>query len=204
MLSAMSHSSNSFQAGDSPKGGCESHFIDTIDLMPGRLRSFALLLPILLLGSVLLFWARSYLPEEIHFRSHQGRLLIFFVTGEYVHWFDQSSAQYSGSQTAMDFCQRVAEVQSMPALHLGGFEWVDLNFKSSYPGYIAIPYWALAALLAALSVWAMLRRRAQRERFLPGHCRAYGYDLRGSNGKCPECGAETQAAAQTTSTAAAG
>src|SRR6266550_5914103 len=169
-----------------------------------RLRSLALLLPILLLGLVLLLWARSYLPDQTHFRSHQGRMLIFFVTGGYVLWFDPSSAQYSGSETAVEYCRRVAQVQSLPMLRLGGFEWTDLNFKSSFPGFVAIPYWFIATVLGALSPWAILRRRSQRDHFLPGHCHACGYDLRGSNGKCPECGRDTSRSANTTSTAATG
>jgi hypothetical protein len=158
-----------------------------------RLRSFVLLLPILLLGLVLLLWARSYLPEHTCFRSHQGRLLIFFVAGDFVLWFDRSSPQYHSSEATVDYCRRVAQVQPLPSYRIAGFEWTDLNFKSSFPGFIAIPYWAIATALAALSTWAMLRRRSLRERSLPGHCRACGYDLRGSSEKCPECGMATAA-----------
>src|SRR5438045_847589 len=140
--------------------------------MARRVPHFLFFLPPLLLILVLLLWARSYLPDQTNFRSHQGRLLIFFVTGNYVLWFDSSSAQYSGTEAAIDYCRRVAEVQPLPTLRFAGFEWTDLNFKSSYPGFIAIPYWSIAALLAVVSIWAILRRRNQRERFLPGHCRA--------------------------------
>src|SRR6266566_3347797 len=118
-----------------------------------RLRSFLLLLPALLLAFVLLAWARSYLPDQTCFRSHQGRLLIFFVTGNYVGWFEPGSTQYSASQTVMDYCRRVAQVQSLPSHQAAGFEWTNLNFKSSYPGFIAIPYWAISLVLAGLSLW---------------------------------------------------
>jgi hypothetical protein len=159
-----------------------------------RLRSFLLLLPILLLGLVLLMWARSYLPDQTCFRSHQGRLLIFFVSGGYVQWFDHGSSQYKDAEAAVDFCRRVAQVQSLPSHRLAGFEWTNLNFKSSYPGFIAIPYWAIAALLTILAAWAIVRRRTLRQRLLPGHCRTCGYDLRASGEKCPECGAAKAAA----------
>ena len=172
--------------------------------MLGRLRSFLLLLPILVLGLVLLLWARSYLPEHTFFRSHQGRLLIFFAAGEYALWFDSSSTQYHSSDAAMDFCRRVAQVQPLPSHQAFGFEWTNLNFKTSYPGFIAIPYWFIAFLLAALSCWSLLRRRSQRARFLPGHCRACGYDLRGSGGRCPECGHPADSPPHTTPAAAAG
>src|SRR4051812_48541983 len=70
-----------------------------------RLRSLLLLLPILLLAFVLLSWARSYLPEETHIRSHQGRLLIFFVAGGYARWFDSNSTEYHSSEAAVDMCR---------------------------------------------------------------------------------------------------
>jgi hypothetical protein len=169
-----------------------------------KFRSFILLLPILLLGFVLLLWARSYLPENTFFRSHQGRILIFFAAGQYVLWFDPNSAEHHSSETAMDMCRRIAKAQPLPSLRVAGFEWTDMNFKSSYPGFIAIPYWAIASLLAALSGWSLLRRRSHREQLLPGHCRACGYDLRGSNGACPECGHESPSPPHTTPAAAAG
>ena len=176
----------------------------TITPMLRRLRSFALLLPILLLGLVLILWAISYLPDQICFRSHQGRLLIFFVSGSYVRWFERSTDQYRSTDAEVDYCRRVAEVQPLPMFRLAGFEWTGINFKSTFPGFVAIPYWFIATILAALSLWAILRRRSQRQRFLPGHCRACGYDLRGTNGKCPECGQDTSRFANSTSTAATG
>ena len=157
-----------------------------------RLRNFAWLIPIVLLILVALLWARSYLPEETYFRSHHGRLLIFFVSGNFEF----------GNQTAIDYSRRVAQVQNLPSLNFAGFEWTDLNFKSSYPGFIAVPYWFITSILAAISLWAILRRRSQRERSLPGHCRVCGYDLRGSHGKCPECGHDPALPADTTSAAA--
>src|SRR6266478_46062 len=161
-----------------------------------RLRRLALLLPILLLGLVLLSWARSYLPDQTYFRTHQGRLLIFFISG--------GSPPTESSETLVDYSRRIAQVQSRPSLQFLGFEWTDLVFKSSYPGFIAIPFWFIAAVLAVFSLWAILRLRSQRARFLPGHCRSCGYDLRGSNGKCPECGQEVPRPLRTTSTAAVG
>jgi hypothetical protein len=53
-----------------------------------------------------------------------------------------------------------------------------------------LPFWALFLLCAAYPtiyfIRSPLRRRQRRRR---GQCLDYGYDLRGSGGKCPECGA---------------
>ena len=53
-----------------------------------------------------------------------------------------------------------------------------------------LPYWSLltlAATTSALLIFLCIRslRRARR-----GFCLSCGYDLRGSTGTCPECGAE--------------
>lgn len=42
--------------------------------------------------------------------------------------------------------------------------------------------WPLAAVMRGAAAWGVRRRRKE------GHCAACGYDLRGSPGRCPECG----------------
>jgi len=50
-----------------------------------------------------------------------------------------------------------------------------------------IPYWFLALLFAAAPIhWARVLRLWRRHG--GGHCRACGYDLRATPGRCPECG----------------
>ena len=54
---------------------------------------------------------------------------------------------------------------------------------------LRLPHWSAALALAALpSAWT-LRLLRQRRRATAGLCRACGYDLRASPGRCPECGA---------------
>jgi hypothetical protein len=171
--------------------------------MLGRLRSFVVFVPVALLVLVLLLWARSYLPDQTFIKSNQGRLIFFFVTARYLEWFEGPSGRFRNTDAAINYCQRSAQANARVNFRFAGFEWTNLNFKSTDPGFVAIPYWALAAGMAALSLWAMLRRRSQRERLLPGHCIACGYDLRASHEKCPECGVPVPVAQRTEATSPA-
>lgn len=52
---------------------------------------------------------------------------------------------------------------------------------------LRIPYWFTCAMLAALPTsWWILARRRYRAKMR--HCSTCGYDLRASEGRCPECG----------------
>ncbi len=61
----------------------------------------------------------------------------------------------------------------------------DIGLLANY-SYLIVPYWltiAICVVIFALS-WRPLRRRRRKL----GLCLACGYDLRGSAGRCPECG----------------
>jgi hypothetical protein len=69
-----------------------------------------------------------------------------------------------------------------------GFQYSWTNYSGNYYRlFLAIPYWALT-LLAALPLVLITVRCARRRRVLPGFCENCGYDLRASEGRCPECG----------------
>jgi hypothetical protein len=53
---------------------------------------------------------------------------------------------------------------------------------------LLIPYWMLAAPLAAVAVVTGLHAARLRRRRRPGLCCRCGYDLRASPERCPECG----------------
>ncbi|MCZ6655312.1 MAG: hypothetical protein O7D91_20080 [Planctomycetota bacterium] len=61
----------------------------------------------------------------------------------------------------------------------------DIGLLANY-SYLLVPYWltiAACAVIFALS-WQPLRRKRRKL----GLCLKCGYDLRGSKGRCPECG----------------
>lgn len=74
--------------------------------------------------------------------------------------------------------------------------WKTLGFGFAYysefpPGagsgaswVIAIPYWPIAGVLAALFYWQIRAKRNHHTSF----CSQCGYDLRGGHERCPECG----------------
>jgi hypothetical protein len=76
--------------------------------------------------------------------------------------------------------------------HLGFFlrrETQTAPWRVADNRVLAVPYWAVAAgllgpMTCRLIPWARARRRKR------GTCRACGYDLRGTPGRCPECGTE--------------
>jgi hypothetical protein len=56
---------------------------------------------------------------------------------------------------------------------------------------VVIPYWFPTSICGLVPVlWVMKSRRRWRERRRArlGLCRGCGYDLRASEGRCPECG----------------
>lgn len=57
--------------------------------------------------------------------------------------------------------------------------------------YVRIPYWLpmiLGTLTPVLWLRSAWRRRRQRSRAAKGLCAACGYDMRGIDSRCPECG----------------
>lgn len=103
--------------------------------------------------------------------------------------FDYEFAEQRGGQP-------YAYVPGYAAWQGWKYEWG--NFQIARPNYgppeiyrgysVTVPWWSIVAGLLAMPAlraarWARRRRRARRN-----CCVACGYDLRGSPGRCPECG----------------
>ena len=55
---------------------------------------------------------------------------------------------------------------------------------------VQVPFWPACAATALLPAVWLTRAARRRRRRRAGRCEACGYNLRGSPGRCPECGAE--------------
>lgn len=87
---------------------------------------------------------------------------------------------------------------SVTRWHALGFrvaQWVSTAGDGTLVEFAAVtvPYWALAAALSLLPLWAMWRSATTRRLRLSGRCEYCGYDLRATPGTCPECGKQAAA-----------
>ena len=154
--------------------------------MKRRLLNLLAAVSLLLFVAVVGAWARSYVPEQFHVRSHDGRLHLIFAAGQW-RLFDEDRHVTAG--------EILREIRGFASGDPGSVRWAFAGFELSLSdrrsGFwmLAIPYWALAFPSAAAAAWAIRARRTRSAREKAGHCAACGYDLRASPGRCPECGA---------------
>jgi len=92
----------------------------------------------------------------------------------------------------------------MGRLGLDGFAGTFVHLHPAQGGsfrLLAIPMYPFVATTAALPIFWFRRRLYRREaarRSSAGLCARCGYDLRGSPGRCPECGVESSSAESST------
>jgi len=55
--------------------------------------------------------------------------------------------------------------------------------------YASVPYWLLLVLLSIPPDYRVMKKLAAKRRSLQRRCLSYGYDLRATPARCPECGA---------------
>jgi hypothetical protein len=75
---------------------------------------------------------------------------------------------------------------------VGGGEWVRI-FDPERDVRIMFPQAVFVAAMLAFPVWWSFRMDQPRARRLRGLCPTCGYDLRGTPGRCPECGTVPEA-----------
>lgn len=157
--------------------------------MSRRLRRLVwVLLPLSLLAVCLLSWARSYLPDHAFVRTDRGSLLLFFVGADSAYRFDPAHNSYSGTGQNLAFVHQVVVQNKSRHWEMIGFAFIGFASVVDTPRVAAIPFWFLALLVGGVSAWTCRAYRRQVRRERGGSCRGCGYDLRASNGTCPECG----------------
>jgi hypothetical protein len=153
-------------------------------------------LTVALLLLVLISWAWSYLPANLHRESYNGRLYLLFSEAPIAE-LRSYSPTFPGFAAMTS--QLSANAPRSARWHALGFtlymgEWLPLLPDGSHGGlplpYIAlmVPYWSLASLAGLLTLIALLRVLRRKRAEFHGHCLSCGYDLRFSRDRCPECG----------------
>lgn len=159
-------------------------------------------LGLILFAAVVTLWVRSYRwsDELVHatgqtereFWTHRGHLVTAgFAQGhppqplsvgsfpQHQHrtslkeWYKQRSSAFLGFEYVESYVPR----PDTPRL--------TTNYRA-----IVLPLWPIALLLLPLPLWWLAGARQSRLRRRLGLCQTCGYDLRHSEGRCPECGTE--------------
>src|SRR5438876_1314925 len=130
--------------------------------------------PILAIVSLLLCvmavgcWARSLLAESYRVGSISGALALASIDCS-----DEFLKQVSQSDRGI--LESLAQ-NGTSEQHLLGFAHVRGSFAGANYWLIAIPYWFIVLLTAALPAWWWLTWRRTRRRRATGRCPACGYD----------------------------
>jgi predicted RNA-binding Zn-ribbon protein involved in translation (DUF1610 family) len=149
---------------------------------------------LLVLGA-LMAWLRSYLPPTLEWRSHDGRLMLFFSDGR-LGFINPDDRNYEGVATMN--AQLLAPMDEH--FRWWGFEYAKGNWalptgEEDEPGWrlrpfrmVALPYWAITIVAAIPMVLTARSHRVRGYRMRTGRCLHCGYDLRFTTTRCPECG----------------
>jgi hypothetical protein len=154
----------------------------------GRLFNLAAALSLLLCVAVCVLWVRSYLVSETV--EHDNGLRAYEVrTGRGSISFAYIVCNRLGpAERRWTYNRRLP---AYPALIADESYW-HFSYSNTVGRFagIIVPYAAPATLLALMPLWRLMSWKRSRGGRALGHCTNCGYDLRGTPGRCPECGAE--------------
>ncbi len=164
-----------------------------------RLKSLLFVAAVVVFSLALLAWTWSYAATS--YLDH-GRLLVIngnsgdIVNTVYaeddIHNRDEAHARPTRADGWYSLRDVAGRAPSGGWYHerFGGFGSGQLSASGS-TGVIrlfAVPLWSIVAPAGLVMVGLSLVSARARRRVAVGRCAACGYDLRGSPGRCPECG----------------
>ena len=158
------------------------------------------------LAAILFLWATSYYRYRLF--SDHGRILVLVVEADSGtdHWLRVKPPTRGIWEDLLPQKHlALAGVRIAPLRTINRYEYTYVSgtgtiqsFTRLRYGLVAVPYWLLALLAAALplaSLGLSLRNRARRRR---GQCAGCGYDLRETPQRCPECGMSQESSDEAT------
>ena len=166
-------------------------------------------LSLVLCVATLAWWARSFLPADLHVGAVDGRLVLLFCDARLTQIWESERAHVSAAEKwtqvragyyirPSQFTQKVLAdgthvdllLNAPPRLtELLGFAYARESPALTWDyRLITVPLLLPAALLAVPPALAFIAARRRRQRSRAGRCHRCGYDLRATPGRCPECG----------------
>jgi hypothetical protein len=130
-------------------------------------------------------WLDAQERTEFEVESSRGRVFCFSGT----HWYKPMPPDPEGwaFSTAAPGAMQCAGGGDEPTVwERGGFAWNAPN-GSMVGTEVMLPHW-LPCVVFALLPGFRLQHRLRRMRPSNGACPTYGYDLRATPNRCPECG----------------
>ena len=173
-----------------------------------RLLNLLTVLSLLLCAAVVALWVRSYFRVDIWVfverADARGLSLDYLVSDHGKFQIRRSGGRPAPGYRRFEVDHRVEPAsygrdyrkvydmgRASPAgvrtnFWFAGFGLFRYGYAAGWHADVVVPQWLVALIFASLPAARLYRRpRAKRP---PGVCRACGYDLRATPGRCPECG----------------
>ena len=130
--------------------------------------------------------------------SWRGRLWFAYVRADLVEESARHEKRWRFRHQAIPGSEAAWRYDAPAPVTWLGFDWSGKDRSTNDPQeglyvyrerFLAVPYWLVIAVCGGLGWWMGSERRLIRRRRQRGLCVTCGYDLRGTLGLCPECGA---------------